>query len=194
LLAWLIGLGGLAQLAKRGGKLAIAAPAMGAGFVAFTLFYFPPSDFLEQGTTLASTGTLLPPMRPPTDRQKALSAAASRSDDAIFMASSTEDALALRFFSRRSVVYSYKDGGSFGYSNHAAMIDWRYRQLWFQSLAGREKLTGNVVPLERLNDFALLARRWGANHLFLAQPVPMFMLPAGSRMIFPGVSYSVIAL
>jgi hypothetical protein len=194
LLAWLIGLGGLAQLAKRGGKLAIAAPAVGAGFVAFTLFYFPPSDFLEQGTTLASTGTLLPPMRPPTDRQKALSAAASRSDDAIFMASSTEDALALRFFSRRSVVYSYKDGGSFGYSNHAAMIDWRYRQLWFQSLAGREKLTGNVVPLERLNDFALLARRWGANHLFLAQPVPMFMLPAGSRMIFPGVSYSVIAL
>ena len=49
-----------------------------------------------------------------------------------------DDGLAVRYVGHRAVAYSWKEGGIFAYSNHAALRDWFRRAVRMESIAGIE--------------------------------------------------------
>jgi dienelactone hydrolase len=71
------------------------------------------------------------------------------------------DALPIRYFALRPVVYCWKDGGSFGYSNHAALLRWkeveeRVRQIEQQASPIELLLTARKLAGDLSADYVLI--------------------------------------
>ena len=101
------------------------------------------------------------------------------------MASADLSELVFRYFALRPLVYSYKDGGSLIYTNHADLLVW-WRQ--FQEISQIQANSSRKLYLDGLIEFS---RKYLADYLMLPEEYSIQnYYPAGLDKVFSNSGYS----
>ena len=76
--------------------------------------------------------------------------------------------LAVRYFCLRPIVYSFKDGGTFAYSNHDQLIEWYEKvSTFFDVYVLAQRKISEKDYDSMLNLFVELAKKWNAQFLLI---------------------------
>jgi len=133
----LLALWGLAVLGRPGwwrSSCALAAACILAGV---HLAANPPPDAVIEGARALVRDRGFPDVVPPSPREQILAwIGAHTPAGAAVLPVDRDDALAVRYVARRAVVHSWKEGGMFAYSNHAALREWFRRSVRMESIVG----------------------------------------------------------
>ncbi|MHB8807669.1 MAG: hypothetical protein ACYC59_08820, partial [Anaerolineaceae bacterium] len=100
------------------------------------------------------------------------------------------DDLAIRYYSLRPLAFSKKDGATFSFSNHQALLDWYQQSILYDELW--QLRDDPEVYTDAYTDFA----RWvGADYLVLQQAyTQQNYFPENSELVFSNKSYSLFIL
>lgn len=97
--------------------------------------------------------------------------------------------LEIRYYSLRSVVFNYKDGGILGYGNPQGLLDWYSNELQFQAIIGEEDLA------IRTEQFIDMARSLDADYALINwQVIPEVIDNNDATIIYKNKSFALIKL
>jgi hypothetical protein len=194
-LGWMLGFWGFAQLVLNVGNVAVKSIsfATSMAFVISLFVRYPMPDFLSPGWALIRSGTLFPAAAAPTPLQGAIDAVKRVTPvGSRFFATNMQDAAVLRYQGLRPVVFSYKDGGTLGYSNHRALLLWFGRDKVFTGLFGRSDRWREIpLTFELASRMVDVARAWNADYILY--PGAMFPL-VGTEIAYQNEIYTLMKL
>lgn len=100
------------------------------------------------------------------------------------------DDLAVRYYSLRPLAFSKKDGATFSFSNHAALLDWyQYAQIYDELWPLRDDWDAYI---DAYTNFARLVE---AEYLVIEQAYSQQdYYPAGLELVFSNEGYSLFAI